>query len=323
MNSLASRWRIVGLTGLAWTLAAGACGPEGHRVIGRGSTSDDGTGAPVTPGDASASTRKDASVPMDAAVQVDPPKDAAVAKDAPASPPDLRMDPPDMRPAADMRPPIPMTPPAPALGADAVAYWTFDEGFGDQVADSSGSTNHAVRKAGTLEFVEGKHGWAAKLGAQAFLEAKPSATLDATAQSNQVTVAAWIKPSAVDAAKLAFVFSRREAATNYELYGLSIWNGVPSFNLHFQRAAAVEAAKPGEWMHLAGTYDGAFIRVYVNGVEAGSNDEVLTIPADVNPGVIGANVDGPGPGHFFDGLIDDLRIYKRALTAQEIAALAK
>lgn len=91
------------------------------------------------------------------------------------------------------------------------------------------------------------------------------------------------------------------------------------------RVFATSALTIGAWSHLAATYDGAMIRVYVNGLQVaagagsgvfGMDTSKLTLCGNQNDasGTITENV---------DAVIDDLRIYKRALTAAKIADLAK
>jgi hypothetical protein len=78
---------------------------------------------------------------------------------------------------------------------------------------------------------------------------------------------------------------------------------------------------PGEWRHAALTYDGTFVRLYLDGGEV--NRSPLTGPVDQAPTVpvwVGGQ---PAPGSsFFDGLLDDVRILQRALSPEEIAGLA-
>ena len=71
------------------------------------------------------------------------------------------------------------------------------------------------------------------------------------------------------------------------------------------------------WTHLAATYDGATLRLFVNGTQVGSR--ALTGALLTSTGVlrIGGNAIW---GEFFQGRIDEIRIYNRALSPGEIQA---
>jgi hypothetical protein len=77
------------------------------------------------------------------------------------------------------------------------------------------------------------------------------------------------------------------------------------------------------WTHVASTYDGATLKIYINGVL--DNSKAVTGATCANKDVlaIGAKYKPSGPIYeaFLDGALDDLRIYKRALTAAEIIAI--
>lgn len=73
----------------------------------------------------------------------------------------------------------------------------------------------------------------------------------------------------------------------------------------------------GAWQHLAATYDGFTARFYLDGVEVASRPFSRFEMGSTDLWKIGAY--GPGPVGFFDGVIDEVRIYRRALTAAEIA----
>ena len=72
----------------------------------------------------------------------------------------------------------------------------------------------------------------------------------------------------------------------------------------------------GQWQHLGATYDGAVARFYIDGVEVASRP-FANDPSTANLWRIGAF--RASPKGFFDGLIDDARIYDRALPAAELA----
>jgi chitodextrinase len=75
----------------------------------------------------------------------------------------------------------------------------------------------------------------------------------------------------------------------------------------------------GAWYHAAATYDGATMRLYLNGVEVGSAAKTGAIAASAAvPVNIGRNPDG---SNYLHGLIDDVRIYSRALTPAEIQSV--
>ena len=80
---------------------------------------------------------------------------------------------------------------------------------------------------------------------------------------------------------------------------------------------------PGAWRHAALTHDGSTLRLYLDGLEVGA----IPLPGvvDVDPSIsvaVGGQPIGAGSRHF-DGLIDDVRILQRALTAGEVQQLVQ
>ena len=69
------------------------------------------------------------------------------------------------------------------------------------------------------------------------------------------------------------------------------------------------------WTHLAGTYDGSVMRLYVNGIQAGTFSVSGNMATSNSPLRIGGNNVWP---EFFSGKIDEIRIYNRSLTQAEI-----
>ena len=83
------------------------------------------------------------------------------------------------------------------------------------------------------------------------------------------------------------------------------------------RQASHTAIPLGAWTHLATTYDGASQRLYINGVLVATRAQTGTIAVGNQPLRVGGN---NSSGEFFRGLIDEVRIYNRALSAAEITA---
>jgi hypothetical protein len=77
----------------------------------------------------------------------------------------------------------------------------------------------------------------------------------------------------------------------------------------------------GEWHHVAATYDGTAWRLYLDGVLDGEAVANATPRADsIQHFAIATTMDSKGaPAGFFDGAIDEVRVWKRPLTADEIA----
>jgi hydrogenase maturation factor HypE len=80
-------------------------------------------------------------------------------------------------------------------------------------------------------------------------------------------------------------------------------------------ALGTAALAANTWTHLAVTYDGATLRLFVNGVQAGTRAIAGAVAASSNPLRIGGNTVW---GEYFSGLIDEVRVYSRVLTAAEI-----
>lgn len=83
-----------------------------------------------------------------------------------------------------------------------------------------------------------------------------------------------------------------------------------------ERNAVGSASLPlNVWSHLATTFDGSFVRLYVNGTQVGSLPFSGSMAASTGPLRLGGNSVW---GEWFAGLIDEVRVYNRALSASEI-----
>lgn len=77
-----------------------------------------------------------------------------------------------------------------------------------------------------------------------------------------------------------------------------------------------------EWTHVAATYDGHTARVYLNGEETGSHAQAGTIPVEGSRVLVGAH-DTPADRNPLLGSVDEVRLYDRALSAEEIRQLGE
>ena len=82
--------------------------------------------------------------------------------------------------------------------------------------------------------------------------------------------------------------------------------------------SAIPSLTAGAWAHIAMTYDGTRQRLYINGVEVLNRAQTGSVAVSAGALRIGGNASWAG--EFFRGLIDEVRVYNRALSAAEIAA---
>ncbi|MDX6466674.1 MAG: hypothetical protein QOI27_1714 [Gaiellaceae bacterium] len=208
------------------------------------------------------------------------------------------------------------SPAAPPSGL--VAAYSFDEGRGTVVRDASGNANTGTTRRAAWS-ADGRHRGALSLDGRAGWVTIPhSPRLDL---GGSLTVEAWVYPAALGKAWRAVVFEEdASGATSGQAYALyaSTKTGAPlalAFGSQEARAFGRRPLPLRRWSHLAETYDGATLRLYVNGEPARSTPLTGATPTTSGPLRIGGN---SRFGEYFRGRIDDVRIYARALTGAQI-----
>jgi hypothetical protein len=213
--------------------------------------------------------------------------------------------------------------PAPAPAGGLVLALGFNEASGTTALDSSGSgLNGTIREAvrvpgkfgGALSF-DGVNDWVTVLDTTA-------SPLDLT---TGMTIEAWVNPAAMSGWETAVLKERGVGLLSYALYandGAPLAGGVAA-PAGYVRAGGVDqpvrGTSPlptGTWTHIATTYDGVNQNFYVNGVLVATRAQ--SGPMAVGNGALRIGGNASFTGEFFEGLIDEVRVYNRALTADEI-----
>jgi hypothetical protein len=198
-----------------------------------------------------------------------------------------------------------------------VAHWAMEDNGGAFLMDSSSAKNNADIIEGP-SWVEGKRGLALELnGTIDYCTVPNDPSLNV---SNAITIAAWIKPSKYGTQRIL----RKVDETND--LGYSLFLGIDSTisirfnNSNLTRLNSISnyPATGDTWMHVASTYDGTTIRIYVNGVEDNTVNRSFNIGTAKNDLTIGAQ---ENETNLFKGSIDDIRIYNYALSTSEISDL--
>ena len=213
------------------------------------------------------------------------------------------------------------------FGQNLVGHWAMDEASGAALVDSSAYLNNGTI-TGTVNRVPGVRGQALVFdGASTYATVPNTSSLDIT---NTITIATWVRPELYATQDL--VKKATNGATNgYEL-SLAAATGNPPKRVfvRFNQVTSGDIVRlsaratslypiDGTWVHYAATYDGATIKLYINGLLDTSMTATMTIASNTLPLSIGAQSDG---SRKFTGRMDDVHVYNRALSEVEIAALA-
>jgi len=203
--------------------------------------------------------------------------------------------------------------PEPSSGI--VAAYGFEEGSGTSTADASGNGNAGVLSA-TSWVTAGKFGSALSFdGSSSRVSVNDAPSLDLT---DSLTIEAWVSPRALSNWN-AVALKERTGGIVYSLYANDV-SDRPVGQLDIdgeQNAYGTGTLPPNSWTHLASSWDGNTLRLYVNGIQVGTKAVSGTLANSSGPFSIGGNEVW---GEHFSGLIDELRLYNRALSATEVQA---
>ena len=184
--------------------------------------------------------------------------------------------------------------------------------------DRRSSTSQGTRNNGTItnatRTTSGKYGKALQFnGTNALVTIPDAASLHLT---TGMTLEAWVNPSAVNANWRDVIYKGND---NYYLEATSYNASRPDAGLiaggTYADAFGTAALPANTWSFLTETYDGSTLRLYVNGTQVASTAHTGNIATSTNPLQIGGD---SIYGQFFAGLIDEVRVYNRALTAAQI-----
>jgi hypothetical protein len=194
-----------------------------------------------------------------------------------------------------------------------VAAYGFSEGSGVQTLDASGQANTGTLSGATWN-VAGKFGGALSFnGTSAMLTIADANSLDLT---TGMTIEAWVNPTAGTAWRTV-VLKENLGSLAYSLYSANNASRPAGF-VHMTSdvgATGTAAAPINAWTHLAMTYDGAALRLYFNGALVRTTAVTGAMATGTGALRIGGNVVW---GEYFKGMIDEVRVYNRALSAAEI-----
>jgi hypothetical protein len=201
-----------------------------------------------------------------------------------------------------------------------VGWWKLDEGSGNTAADA-GDKGLDGSLVGDTSWGDGIVDGALVFdGDGDYVDLGKDPAFDIT---RQITVSAWIKFNALDKKWKSIVTKGDSAWRLHRHRGKNTLqfacSGLVVPDNRWGSITGTADVNDGQWHHAVGTYDGSQICLYVDGNLDVSSTASGTIKINDHPVYIGENSERPD--RFWNGLIDDVRLYSYALTVDEVGAI--
>ncbi|MEK6874682.1 MAG: LamG domain-containing protein, partial [Nanoarchaeota archaeon] len=207
--------------------------------------------------------------------------------------------------------------------ASLVSYWRLDQNSFDVLSRNNGTINNGV--SNTTGVIKSSLDFNGNTG---YVNVGDNANLNIT---EAITVSAWVKHRGAFKTGLAGfegILVKGDSAYRLQLCSASSANcpensSTNSFMWSVHNACAQTdmgsdiVPVEGRWYHVVGTYDRSNTRIYVDGVQKNSLACTVAIPTNSFNVSIGENLQATG--RFWNGSIDEVKIYNRSLSAAEIA----
>ncbi len=214
---------------------------------------------------------------------------------------------------------------------EPVAHWTMDDVDGMTIPDSSGNGHHGTVRPGMPIFVEGPIGFGKALYANGENPSKRCiycGRWNPSEKTGQLSVALWVKWDGPNGKGQVLVSKRDEYHVNEMMWQLGIQpdeHWVMLVQCGSQNWNGNVILRQGQWTHVTVTFDGTTKIVYFDGQEVGRGVFSFGTKTDATISIGGADFNEEGGWRSYDvfhGALDDIRLYNRALTPQEVYALS-
>lgn len=218
-----------------------------------------------------------------------------------------------------------LTSTATVMPANVAGFWNFDLAPGTTVYDISGSTNE-LGFAGGASLGAGYRGSGLQLGGANYA-ATSGAPVNMPLGNSPRSCAAWVYPTSFANSSNRFLGYGANSLNQGFFCGLTgtaeAPAGRPLMGFSGNSAEGNLVLPLNQWSHVAATYDGAWVRFYVNGVLESSSTLPSGTPGTVPGPSLAVGWDSLNAGYEFTGRLDEVGIWSRALTDAEVSALGR
>lgn len=202
---------------------------------------------------------------------------------------------------------------------DLAGWWTLDEGKGTTAVDWSGRGGHGTLVGGP-QWADGIYGGALLFAGAQYVDCGTTAEI-----TGDFTLAAWVKMAPANAGKYMGIVGRL-TQTNGLYYGFGLvrhsagvlrsWVGDGTADLAKSGVSSDTAYTDTEWHHVAMVHQGQANRLFVDGGQQSGTSNVTLVPSRefFHIGRQYSHLDD----RYFEGLIDDVRVYKKAMTQAQV-----
>jgi len=208
-----------------------------------------------------------------------------------------------------------------AIDETMVIYLSFDEGTGKEVKDQSKYGNHGEIVNNT-EWVDGQFKKAIKVaGENSDCVVVPDS--DSLKIEGEITMMAWINSPGWEGSADQWIDKNCHNGGELNSYGMGVFSNGGTIQMFLGSSAARptltvnQVPDVDKWEHVTGTYDGSVMKAYLNGELIGEQAQKFDFQGTNDaPLRVGGSKDRPQ--YTFNGAIDEVVIYKRALDEAEI-----
>jgi hypothetical protein len=210
---------------------------------------------------------------------------------------------------------------APPIGDDLMLYFPFDEKPNDQIVKNAAQDKHHGNVFGAVWTKEGRKGGAFQFSSN--YEDRIEVLDDPELRLQQMTLAAWIYPQDKEYYTWRGIIMKTNSGSWSNGYGLARYTGSPDVHFfvnYYSGQNASYTVPDNAWTHVAATYDGKQMVLYVNGerVAEATPGNYGPDPTVITHSEYPLQIGNAPSGYNWIGKIDEVMIFRRPLSDREV-----